>query len=222
MSCSSRVKTAPPSFMRFHMLRQQQAKTDDSAQYLCLADFVAPRATGLPDFVGAFAVSAGHGVDALAARFADDQDDYHAIMVKALADRLAEAFAELLHARARHDFGYGRDERLTSEDLIEEKYRGIRPAFGYPACPDHTEKATLWRLLDGDAVGIRLTEQYAMMPGASVSGLYLAHPRARYFHVGRIDRDQVKDYARRKGMDVAEVERWLGSVLAYEPAPGAS
>jgi 5-methyltetrahydrofolate--homocysteine methyltransferase len=201
---------------RLHMLRQQRVP-EEAEPSLSLADFVAPLSSGLRDHVGAFAVTAGIGAAELAADFERAHDDYHAIMTKALADRLAEAFAEYLHERVRREWGYGRDERLSNEELIAEKYRGIRPAFGYPACPDHTEKRTLWELLDADALGITLTESYAMLPAASVSGIYLAHPRARYFSVGRIDRDQVESYARRKGMPVAEVERWLGPNLAYAP-----
>ena len=201
---------------RFHMLRQQSAKPDDQP-YFCLADFVAPQESGLQDHIGAFAVTAGHGVAELVSKFERDHDDYNAIMVKALADRLAEAFAELLHARARRDLGYGADESLTNEDLIAERYRGIRPAFGYPACPDHTEKRTLWRLLGAEEVGISLTEHFAMNPAASVSGVYLSHPRARYFSVGRLGRDQVTDYAARKGISVPEAERWLQSNLGYSP-----
>ncbi len=162
-------------------------------------------------------MTAGVGAEELAAQFEADHDDYNAIMAKALADRLAEAFAELLHERARRDWGYGRDEHLTKDDLIDEKYRGIRPAAGYPSCPDHTEKATLWRLLDAEATaGIRLTESFAMTPAASVSGLYFAHPEATYFAVDLVTRDQVEDYARRKKMPRAEVERWLAPNLAYE------
>ncbi|HVR64566.1 MAG TPA: vitamin B12 dependent-methionine synthase activation domain-containing protein, partial [Polyangia bacterium] len=213
--------------LRFNMLRQQLAKAKDAGDgggagasgqaqpYLSLADFVAPRATGLPDHVGAFAVTAGLGATELAHHYEKKLDDYSAIIVKALADRLAEAFAECLHARARRDLGYGQHEDLSNEDLVAEKYRGIRPAFGYPACPDHTEKGKLWSLLDAPAAGITLTDSYAMLPAASVSGLYLSHPQARYFNVGRIGRDQVEDYAARKGMTVAEAERWLGPQLAY-------
>nr|AYM54384.1 B12-dependent methionine synthase [Phaselicystis flava] len=203
--------------LRFNMLRQQQVKTDDKP-HLCLADFVAPARSGLSDYVGAFAVTAGLGADALAKSFEAELDDYNAIIAKALADRLAEAFAELLHARARREWGYGAKEELSNEDLIEERYRGVRPAFGYPACPDHTEKKKLFELLAAGEVGLELTESYAMRPAASVSGIYLAHPRARYFNVGRIDRDQVVDYAARKSMSVAEVERWLAPSLGYEPA----
>ncbi len=202
--------------LRFQMLRQQASKTNDQPFY-CLSDFVAPKATGLADHIGAFAVTAGLGADELAARYASDHDDYHAIMVKALADRLAEAFAELLHARTRREWGYASDEPLSNEDLIAERYRGIRPAFGYPACPDHTQKKALWQLLQPREVGIELTEQYSMTPAASVSGLYLAHPKARYFGVGRVDRDQVQDYALRKGEPLETVQRWLQPNLGYEP-----
>jgi 5-methyltetrahydrofolate--homocysteine methyltransferase len=201
--------------LRFCMLRQQ-GKAPDDGPSLSLADFVAPRESGLPDFVGAFAVTSGTETDALAARFEEELDDYHAIMVKALADRLAESFAEWLHRRVRAEWGYGRDERLSNEELIAEKYRGIRPAFGYPACPDHSEKRKLFELLDAPEVGIRLTESCAMWPAASVSGIYLAHPKARYFTVGRLGRDQVLDYAARKHMPLAEVERWLAPNLGYE------
>jgi 5-methyltetrahydrofolate--homocysteine methyltransferase len=202
--------------VRFNMLRQQQVKVEDKP-YVALSDFVAPRGSGVSDHVGAFAVTAGIGLDAVVARFEAEHDDFQAIIAKALADRLAEAFAELLHERARREWGYGAGERLTNEELIAERYRGIRPAFGYPACPDHTEKGKLFDLLDATSIGMRLTEHFAMTPAASVSGLYLAHPEARYFNVGRIDRDQVEDYAARKGMTVAEVERWLGPNLGYDP-----
>ncbi len=204
---------------RFHTLRQQNDR-GAGKPLLALADFVAPLESGMPDHLGAFAVTAGHGLPELVARFESAHDDYNAILAKALADRLAEAFAECLHERARHDWGYGRDERLGKEDLIRERYRGIRPAPGYPACPDHSEKRQLWALLDAEnAVGIRLTESFAMDPAASVSGLYFAHPQAAYFSVGRIGRDQVESYARRKGARVEEVERWLAPVLAYDPGP---
>ncbi len=210
--------------LRFNMLRQQQERADGDGEaeggrvLRSLADFVAPRESGLHDHLGAFAVTAGIGTDELVRRFERDNDDYRAIIAKALADRLAEAFAELLHARVRKEWGYGKDESLTNEDLIAEKYRGIRPAFGYPACPDHTEKDKLFGLLEAPAVGITLTDHFAMLPAASVSGIYLAHPQSRYFNLGRIGRDQVNDYARRKGMTVAEVERWLGPNLGYDPA----
>jgi 5-methyltetrahydrofolate--homocysteine methyltransferase len=210
----------PREILRFNMLRQQEAMPPGTVN-LSLADFIAPRDSRVDDFIGAFAVTAGHGVPELVAGFERDHDDYHAIMVKALADRLAEAFAEYLHARARRDWGYGRDEQLTGDDLIAERYRGIRPAFGYPACPDHTEKGKLFELLDAERAGITLTDSFAMAPASSVSGLYFAHPDARYFTVGRIGRDQVEDYATRKGMDAASLERWLAPNLGYEPAPVA-
>jgi 5-methyltetrahydrofolate--homocysteine methyltransferase len=163
-------------------------------------------------------VTAGLGVEELCRQFESDHDDYSSIMTKALADRLAEAFAELLHQRARREWGYGQVENLPHEDLIREKYRGIRPAAGYPACPDHTEKWTLWKLLEVERnTGIKLTESCAMWPGASVSGLYFAHPESKYFGVGKLGRDQVLDYQRRKQMDLAVVERWLGPYLGYEP-----
>jgi 5-methyltetrahydrofolate--homocysteine methyltransferase len=206
---------------RFPMLRQQGVIADGRPNR-CLADFVAPRGAALHDHVGAFAVTAGIGADALAARFEADADDYNAIMVKALADRLAEAFAEWLHARVRREWGYGADEQLSADDLVAERYRGIRPAFGYPACPDHSEKFRLFDLLDARAVGLELTESAAMTPAASVSGLYFHHPQARYFMVGRVGADQVDDYARRKGTPLAEVERWLGPNLGYDPAARAA
>jgi 5-methyltetrahydrofolate--homocysteine methyltransferase len=202
---------------RFHTLRQQWMRKDKT-EYYALADFIAPAESGRKDYVGAFAVTTGLGAKELAARYEAEHDDYRSIMVKALADRLAEAFAEYLHRQARLDCGYGREEQLTSEDLIAEKYRGIRPAPGYPACPDHTEKPALFRLLDAEAAtGIRLTETFAMDPAASVCGWYFAHPEARYFSVDRITRDQVESYAARKGMGLAEVERWLSPNLGYEP-----
>ncbi|MBJ7454471.1 MAG: methionine synthase [Thermoleophilia bacterium] len=201
---------------RFPMLRQQRVKADDKPQY-SLADFVAPRESGLIDHVGAFAVTAGLGADDLAKAFEETLDDYSAIMVKALADRLAEAFAEMMHARVRREWGYGADEDLSAEDLVAERYRGIRPAFGYPACPDHLPKRRLFALLGAEEVGISLTESLAMTPAASVSGIYLQHPQARYFAVGTITRDQVESYAGRMGMPVAEIERWLSPNLAYEP-----
>jgi 5-methyltetrahydrofolate--homocysteine methyltransferase len=212
----SRIPDPGSELLRFHMLRQQEQMPDGTSN-LSLADFVAPRSSGVVDFVGAFAATAGHGAAELATAFERDHDDYDAIMVKALADRLAEAFAEYLHARARRDWSYGAHEQLTQEDLIAERYRGIRPAFGYPACPDHSEKQTLFDLLEAGRAGITLTESFAMMPAASVSGIYLAHPAARYFTVGRIGRDQIDDYARRKGVGVATVERWLMPNLSYEP-----
>jgi 5-methyltetrahydrofolate--homocysteine methyltransferase len=200
-----------------HTLRQQSEKPAGQAN-LALADYVAPKSSGIGDYLGGFAVTTGVGIEALCAKFEKDHDDYNSIMTKALADRLAEAFAECLHKQVRDEWGYGRQEQLTTEDLIREKYRGIRPAAGYPACPDHTEKRMLFDLLQAEQqTGIRLTESYAMYPASSVSGLYFAHPQARYFAVGRIGRDQVEDYARRKGVDVTEIERWLGPNLGYEP-----
>jgi 5-methyltetrahydrofolate--homocysteine methyltransferase len=203
--------------VRFSMLRQQE-QTPDGKPHRSLADFIAPRESGVVDYIGAFALTAGIGADDLVKAFERDNNDYDAIIVKALADRLAEAFAEYLHARARREWGYGTEERLSTEDLIAERYRGIRPAFGYPACPDHSEKRKLFELLDAASAGIELTESFAMAPAASVSGLYFAHPEAGYFTVGRVGRDQVEDYARRKGISVAEAERWLTPNLAYEPA----
>jgi 5-methyltetrahydrofolate--homocysteine methyltransferase len=203
---------------RLHFLRQQ---TEQSAgrPNLCLADFVAPKDSGRIDYIGAFAVTAGHGADEMAARWRADGDDHRAIMAQALADRCAEAFAEMLHKRVRNEWGYGKSENLTNEDLIAERYRGIRPAPGYPACPDHTEKQAIWDLLAVEGlIGMRLTESFAMFPGASVSGLYFAHPEARYFPVTKLDRDQIEDYASRKGQTVEETERWLAPYLNYEPA----
>jgi 5-methyltetrahydrofolate--homocysteine methyltransferase len=196
------------------MLRQQQEA--EGAPLRSLADFVAPRESGLVDSLGAFAVTGGLGAEALAARFERELDDYQSILTKAVADRLAEAGAEWLHREARRAWGYGSAEQLSNEELIEEKYRGIRPAFGYPACPDHSEKGKLFDLLDAAQIGMALTENYAMTPAASVSGLYFAHPAARYFNVGRIGRDQVADYARRKGVPLRETERWLQPNLAYD------
>jgi 5-methyltetrahydrofolate--homocysteine methyltransferase len=202
--------------MVLHQLRQQKHKPRGQPN-LCLADYVAPAETGVPDWIGAFAVTAGHGIEARVTRFEQAHDDYQAILLKALADRLAEAFAERLHERVRREYwGYAPDERLPNQALIAEDYRGIRPAPGYPACPDHTEKAAVWDLLDAERrTGIRLTESYAMWPAAAVSGWYFSHPDARYFAVGPIDRDQVADYARRKGLPQKEVERWLGQNLGY-------
>ncbi len=203
---------------RFHFLRQQ-ANREGSEPCRSLADFIAPKETGLPDYIGGFAVTSGIGLKALCDRYRAEHDDYNAIMAEAVADRLAEAFAECLHKRVRDEWGYGLDEGLSNDDLIHEKYRGIRPAPGYPACPDHTEKGTIWRLLDVQAnTGMLITESFAMWPGSSVSGLYFAHPQSRYFSLGKIDRDQVVDYHARKGMSVAEVERWLGPNLNYDPA----
>jgi len=200
----------------FHYLRQQMKRRNQAPNH-CLADFIAPRDSGTEDYLGAFAVTTGIGIDARVAAFEADHDDYNSILLKALADRLAEAFAERMHERVRKEFwGYAPAENLSSEELVKEEYRGIRPAPGYPACPDHTEKSLLWELLDPVThAGMTLTESYAMLPTASVSGLYFSHPEARYFGIGKLARDQVTDYANRKGMAVEEVERWLASALGY-------
>jgi 5-methyltetrahydrofolate--homocysteine methyltransferase len=203
-----------------HTLRQQNAKPEGQPNQ-ALSDFIAP-AGGAPDYLGLFAVTAGIGIESLIEEFQRDHDDYSSIIAKALADRLAEALAEALHRRARAEWGYGKDESIGYDDLIREKYRGIRPAPGYPAQPDHTEKGTLFALLRAEALGMRLTESFAMHPAASVSGLYFSHPEARYFQVGRIGADQVADYARRKRMPVEEAERWLAPNLDYEPARAAA
>ncbi len=203
---------------RFHFLRQQSNK-EGSEPCRSLSDFIAPKETGLLDHIGAFAVTSGIGLQELCESYRAKHDDFNAIMAEALADRLAEAFAECLHKRVRKEWGYGCNENLSNADLIQEKYRGIRPAAGYPACPDHTEKGPLWRLLDVEAsAGIKITESFAMWPGSSVSGLYFAHPESRYFSLGKIDRGQVADYSLRKRMSVAEVERWLGQNLNYDPS----
>jgi 5-methyltetrahydrofolate--homocysteine methyltransferase len=198
-----------------HTLRQQAQKSDGLPAQ-ALSDFVAPREAGLADWIGAFAVTTGLGADEIVARHERDNDPYAVIMVKAIADRLAEALAEWLHERARREWGYGREEKLEVADLIREKYRGIRPAPGYPSCPDHTEKRLLFDLLGGEErLAIQLTESLAMLPAASVCGFYFSHPEARYFSLGKIGRDQVQDYHRRKGMDIAAVERWLAPNLSY-------
>jgi 5-methyltetrahydrofolate--homocysteine methyltransferase len=203
--------------MTWHNLRQQNRKPTGNPN-LCLADFVAPKDSGVPDFIGAFAVTAGLGIDPRVKAYEEQHDDYSAIMLKALADRLAEAFTETLHQRVRRElWGYAKDENLDNAALIAERYRGIRPAPGYPACPDHVEKGPLFELLRAAEADIQLTESYAMMPASSVSGFYISHPQSQYFAVGKIGRDQVEDYARRKGLPVAEVERWLAPNLAYEP-----
>ena len=204
--------------MRLCHLRQQRSKSAKQAQN-CLADYVAPADSGKADYVGAFAVTAGIGIDEHVASFEAEHDDYSAIILKALADRLAEASAEYLHERVRRDFwGYSPKEQLSNAELISETYTGIRPAPGYPACPDHTEKAKLWDLLDVDAsIGLQLTESFAMFPTAAVSGFYFSHPDARYFAVGKIDSDQLASYAERKGMSRVEAEKWLMPNLGYEP-----
>jgi len=201
-----------------HTLRQQNDKPKGQPNQ-ALADFVAPKESGRPDYLGAFAVTTGVGIETLAQEFEAQHDDYSSIMAKALADRLAEAFAELVHQRARADWGYGKDERLTPDELIHERYRGIRPAPGYPACPDHSEKRGLFDLLRvEETAGIRLTETFAMYPAAAVCGWLFSHPEARYFTVGRIGSDQLEDYRRRKGAETAEVERWLAPVFDTESA----
>jgi len=203
---------------KLRFLRQQVDKPADRPDF-CLGDFVAPKAAGVEDWVGAFAVTAGIGIEAHLARFEREHDDYSSILLKALADRLAEAFAERLHERVRREFwGYAPDEALDNEALIGEQYRGIRPAPGYPACPDHTEKSTLFALLDATKnAGIELTEGFAMYPAAAVSGWYFSHPGSQYFVVGRLSKEQVEDYAKRKGWTLAEAERWLAPNLDYDP-----
>jgi len=203
---------------RFHTLRQQKESQRGKPQF-ALADFIAPRESAIVDYIGAFAVTAGHGADELSRRFESEHDPYNSIMAKALADRLAEAFAECLHKQVRAEWGYGKEENLSHEELIAEAYRGIRPAPGYPACPDHTEKRILFDLLEIEkTAGITLTENFAMLPAASISGLYFAHKESRYFAVSAIGRDQVEAYAARKGMTIPEIERWLSPVLGYDPS----
>jgi len=202
--------------MTWHNLRQQTKKPAAIPNY-CLADYIAPKETGVQDYIGGFAVTAGIGIDARVAEFEKNHDDYNAILLKALADRLAEAFAEHLHQRVRKEFwGYATDEGLDNNALIAEKYRGIRPAPGYPACPEHSEKGPLFELLQApEKAGITITESFAMMPTAAVSGFYFSHPEAKYFATGKISKDQVADYAKRKGWAVEEAERWLAPVLSY-------
>jgi 5-methyltetrahydrofolate--homocysteine methyltransferase len=201
----------------WHNLRQQNHKPAGRAN-LCLADFVAPKESGVEDWIGAFAVCAD-GIDARVAELEAKNDDYNAILLKSLADRLAEAFAERLHERVRREYwGYAEDEHLSNEQLVAEAYRGIRPAPGYPACPDHQAKGLLWKLLDAERkAGMRLTESYAMLPASAVAGFYLSHPESSYFAVGKIGRDQVEDYARRAGLTLEQAERWLAPNLAYDP-----
>jgi len=204
--------------MELHHLRQQVEKTDGKAN-MCLTDFVAPKTSGKADYFGAFAVTAGIGDQVMIDAYEADHDDYHSIMVKALADRLAEALAEYMHARTRREFwGYSADENLDNEALIREKYQGIRPAPGYPACPEHTEKGLLWKLLDVEnRIGMTLTDSYAMLPTSSVSGWYFSHPQSQYFGVAKIGEDQLESYAKRTGMEKTEAERWLSPNLGYEP-----
>jgi 5-methyltetrahydrofolate--homocysteine methyltransferase len=204
-----------------HFLRQQKEKLENNDSKIefnyCLADFIAPKEIGKKDYLGAFAVTAGHEVESYAKSFQAVNDDYSAIMVKALADRLAEALAELTHKKVREIFSFGLTEKLSNEDFIKEKYRGIRPAPGYPACPDHTEKELLWDILEAEKnTGITLTESFAMNPPSSVSGFYFNHPGAKYFNVGNIDRDQVEDYAKRKNMPLVQIEKWLAPNLNYD------
>jgi 5-methyltetrahydrofolate--homocysteine methyltransferase len=210
-------ETRTDVMMRLSFLRQQKGKPQGQP-HECLADYIAPKSSGVRDYFGAFAVTAGVGIDEHVARFEKEHDDYSSIMLKALADRLAEASAEHFHERVRRElWGYSSQEALTNQQLIQEEYRGIRPAPGYPACPDHTEKAKLWQLLDPERnAGITLTESFAMFPTAAVSGWYIAHPDSRFFAIGKIDRDQVEDYAARKGMGMAEAEKWLGPNLGYD------
>ncbi|HVX81199.1 MAG TPA: vitamin B12 dependent-methionine synthase activation domain-containing protein, partial [Devosiaceae bacterium] len=205
----------------FFTLRQQLSRREGHAS-MALADFIAPLETGKPDYLGGFVVTAGGEEDAISADFVKKNDDFSSILVKALADRFAEALAEMMHQHVRLRYwGYATDEAFKPEELAAEPYKGIRPAPGYPAQPDHTEKTTLFRLLDAKKrIGVQLTESYAMWPGASVSGLYFAHPESFYFGVAKVERDQVEDYARRKGMTVAEVERWLSPLLNYTPGDG--
>jgi 5-methyltetrahydrofolate--homocysteine methyltransferase len=207
-----------------HFLRQQKEKiqtpTENDLSYYCLSDYIAPKTTGRTDYIGGFAVTTGYEVEEYAKTFVAKNDDYSAIMVKAIGDRLAEATAEYVHKMVREQWGFGLNENLSNQDLIEEKYRGVRPAPGYPACPDHTEKALLWKLLDAEKnTGVSLTENFAMNPPSSVSGFYFAHPAAKYFHVGNIGKDQVTDYAKRKDLPLAVVEKWLTPNLDYEPTP---
>ena len=211
------------TLLKLHQLRQQKAKSQDHAQ-LCLSDFVAPASSGRADYIGAFAVTTGIGIEEHVARFEAAHDDYGSIMLKSLADRLAEALAERMHERVRREiWGYAAQESLDGRALIREEYKGIRPAPGYPACPDHTEKAALWRLLDAErTTGIRLTESYAMFPTAAVSGWYFSHPESHYFGVGQVDREQVASYAVRKGVSLDEMERWLAPNLGYDPQATAT
>ncbi len=216
MTSRSTAITANP-LATLHHLRQQTVKTDGKPNF-SLADFVAPRDTGLTDYVGGFITTAGIGAEEVAKAYQNAGDDYNSIMVKALADRLAEACAEWLHEQVRKQYwGYAPDEQLSNDELIREQYKGIRPAPGYPACPDHTEKGTLFRLLDADGVSqVTLTEHYAMFPTAAVSGWYFAHPQAQYFAVGKIDKDQAERYSERKGQDLSITERWLMPNLGYD------
>jgi 5-methyltetrahydrofolate--homocysteine methyltransferase len=207
---------SPQAQTVLHHLRQQGQKASKLPN-ICLSDFIAPESSGKEDYIGAFAVTAGLGIETLLEQYEKDHDDYNSIMLKAIADRLAEAFAELMHERVRKEFwGYANEETLSNEELISEEYQGIRPAPGYPACPDHTEKRALFDLLQAERIGITLTESFAMYPASSVSGWYFSHPDAKYFGLGKIAKDQVEDYAKRKGMDLETAEKWLAPVLNYE------
>jgi 5-methyltetrahydrofolate--homocysteine methyltransferase len=206
---------------KFHFLRQQKEKVQSENSYFCLADYIAPKETGRVDYIGGFVVTSGPEVEDFANTFLATHDDYSSIMAKALGDRFAEAAAEFMHKKMREQWGFGLNENLSAEDLIAEKYRGIRPAPGYPACPDHTEKTLLWQLLEAEKnTGVSLTENFAMNPPSSVSGLYFAHPQSTYFQVGNIGKDQVEEYAQRKKMPLREVEKWLSPNLDYDPEPG--
>jgi 5-methyltetrahydrofolate--homocysteine methyltransferase len=209
------------TLMTIHNLRQQTEKIAGKP-HMCLSDFVAPKESGKQDYLGAFAVTAGHGCDELVAEYEADHDDYNSIMVKALADRFAEALAEMMHDKVRKElWAYAADEQLSNDDLIAEKYKGIRPAPGYPACPEHTEKGLIWELLDVEKnTGMTITDAYAMLPTAAVSGFYYSHPKSQYFGVAKISEDQVESYAKRKGMEMKEAERWLAPNLGYEPEEG--
>jgi 5-methyltetrahydrofolate--homocysteine methyltransferase len=204
------------SLATLHHLRQQNLKAQNLPN-LCLSDYIAPNELGIEDYIGAFAVTAGLGIEPLLEQYEKDHDDYHSIMLKSIADRLAEAFTELMHERVRTEFwGYVSNETFSNEELIAEKYQGVRPAPGYPACPDHTEKTALFELLQADRIGIELTESFAMYPASSVSGWYFAHPESKYFTIGKIAKDQVVDYAKRKNMPLEEIEKWLSPVLNYD------
>ena len=210
------MKSVEDVIAKLHTIRQEIKKSTGQPN-IALSDFIAPREEGVCDYIGMFAITAGIGIEKLIEEYEKEHDDYKVIMVKAIADRLAEAFAELMHEKVRTDlWGYGIDEKLTNEDLIKEKYAGIRPAPGYPAQPDHTEKLTIWKLLDVEKkTGISLTENLAMYPAASVCGIFIAHPESKYFTVGKISKEQVEDYASRKGMTIEEAEKWLQPILRY-------
>ena len=208
---------------KLHFLRQQVSRENSKRPNFCLSDFVSPTSSKIKDFIGGFLVTAGDGIEKLSKEYEDKKDDYNAIMVKALGDRIAEALAEMMHAEVRKKYwGYAKEENLSNEQLIKENYTGIRPAPGYPACPDHTEKSTLFELLEvSKNLKVELTESFAMSPASSVSGLYFSHPESSYFGVGKINKDQVLDYANRKGVAVEDIEKWLGPNLSYSPKKAA-